>query len=82
MYKLKHGLLRSNTLFRVQSDHHAYNTRTANNLSLEPSITTTHGLKSVHRLLVTTYNRLPQSIKDCKNIALFKKLLKIYVPVV
>jgi len=83
MYKVKHGLLKSNTLFRVQSDHHAHDTRTANNLSLEQSITTTYtcGLKSVHRLFVNTYNRLPLSIKDCKNIATFKKILKIHVPV-
>lgn len=78
IYKMKHGLIKSNVTFTTFSQLHNYSTRGRNDLVL-PGSRTTMAYKSLFREGLSWYNTLPTHLKSETRTYQFKKRLKQFL---
>lgn len=76
-YKVIHKQVKCNTNFTFVNQLHEYNTRTHNNVFLEP-VRTNIGLNNPITLCMKTFNTLPKEITDSPNINIFKNKIKSF----
>jgi hypothetical protein len=78
IHKIKNGLLKSNLQFQTNALTSKRNTRTSQNLR-PPNYRSSFGQKSVIYNGINLYNGLPDEIKKCSQLSMFKSKLKKYV---
>lgn len=78
IYNIKNNLLKSPITLTENRDIHNHYTRSAENLHLTHH-RTKKTQKDIKHNAIMTYNNIPQTIKDIKNIKQFKIKLKMYL---
>lgn len=81
LFKIKNNMLPSYVCDRVKffRDVHNYSTRNRNDFILSDKCCTTQMLDSVLYRGLHDFNMLPNNIKSCDNLNLFKKLVRAHV---
>lgn len=78
IYNIINGNQKSNIILKNRSTIHNYNTRSRHHIEI-PQARTSKKLNGLKCSASKLYNKLPEEIKNCDNIRIFRKKLKIYL---
>lgn len=80
IFKIKNKIYPQHLLNNLEfvNNIHSYNTRNKNNFYVQ-TVSTNYGQNNLFHKGLLDYNSLPQEIKNCSHLNLFKKLCRSYV---